>query len=194
MPAQTDFRPLTLCVLTVSDTPHRRRRYVRRLPRCRAGRGRPPPARTCHRERRQISHSRHRRELDRRRTRARRAHHRRHRFYGPRHDTRSGRAAARQDHAGLRRNVPRDQLRGNRHVDDAVTRLRRPRQQFVRVLPARLDVGLPHRLGKTDPRAARRAHQTLQPRRTHAAPARGRGREHRFEPLAVSKGNAPWAT
>ena len=90
--------------------------------------------------------------------RRRHAGHRRHRLHRPRFDARSVAAAARQGDAGLRRDVPRDELRGDRHLVAAVARVRRAGQRHVRVLPAGLDVGLPHRVGKDHPRATRCAH------------------------------------
>src|SRR5690606_6282691 len=75
----------------------------------------------------------------------------------------------RQGNARLRRTVPRDQLRGDRHLVAAVARLRRAGQRHVRVLPAGVHVGMPHGVGEDHPRPARRAHPPLQPR--HPAPA-----------------------
>ena len=50
---------------------------------------------------------------------------------------------------GFGETVPRAQLRGDRHLQPAVARLRRPRQRHLPVLPARLDLGLPHWAGKS---------------------------------------------
>src|SRR3546814_7946925 len=61
------------------------------------------------------------------------------------------------------RAVPRDQLRGNRHLVAAVARIRRAGQRHVRVLPAGLHVRLPHGVGEDHPRPARCAHPPLQP-------------------------------
>ena len=52
----------------------------------------------------------------------------------------------------------------------AVARVRRPGQRHVRVRPARLDLGLPHRLGKDHPQPARRAHPAVQPGHAASAP------------------------
>src|SRR5690606_2386265 len=92
-------------------------------------------------------------------------------------------AAAGQADARLRRDVPGDQLRGDRHLDPAVARLRRPGQRLFPVRPARLDLGLPHRLGEADPHPARRPHPPLQP--GHAAPAPARALSFASSPAAM---------
>src|SRR5262249_34404655 len=71
--------------------------------------------------------------------------------------------AAGQGDAGIRRDVPRVVVRGDRHLHAAVARVRRTGQRQIRVLPARFDVGLPHGVGKTAARPARRTYQTLHP-------------------------------
>src|SRR5690606_10806932 len=120
--------------------------------------------------------------MDRRSGHRRRAGQRRHRLHRARLDAGSDSSIAGQGHARLRRTVPPDQRRGNRHQLAAVARLCRPVQQQLRVLPARLHLGLPHRLGTHHPAAARRPHPSLQPGYVKAATERA------VEPMEKMKG------
>src|SRR5690606_20424452 len=87
----------------------------------------------------------------------------------------------------IRRVVPGAQLRGDRHLQPAVAGLRRAGQRHVRVRPARLHLGLPHRLGEADLGPTGCPYPPLQSRRADAAAARNLSDLPRSKSMAKSK-------
>ena len=122
-----------------------------------------------------------------------------HRGHRPRRHPGGGEPAPRQDHRRLRRSVQNDLVRRDQNLDDSVPGAGRGRERDLRLLPSRLVRRLPHRVGQAHRRSARLPHATVQPRRADAAAAgeiagsgvvwRGRshGRDHRYPCLDSSR-------